>query len=289
MLKGAFSNLELLVCHVLKAMRSLKVEKLVIPAIPDFLHAWTGNFGFSPLDDPVRKEMKYLNTLVFPGIDMLQKPLRHEENVIAAAAAGDTINSEIETEKKSEFASCVEIGPYSVEGDEFVADATNCYKNILASAEEIIPVSVETVMDTISKPEAELRKYLPGEECGISSSPCQIILKSDTNHVSGYICEDTGSSCEDGLTDVIVQADTDLLSQEIQQAAAKFQVENNFCSSISGSRVSSDLSSISQEIKSEQNSSNLDRIPSCKDNNILGPCSELAESKDNAFADGFLL
>lgn len=267
-------------------MRSLKVEKLVIPAIPDFLHAWTGNFGFSPLDDSVRKEMRYLNTLVFPGIDMLQKPLRHEENVIASAA--DTINSEIETEKKSDFASCVEIGPYSVEGDEFVADAANCYKNILASDEDKIPVSVETAMDTISKPEYELRKYLPGEECGISSSSCQIILKSGTKHVSGYICEDTGLSCEEGLTDVNVQADAGLLSQEIQQASAKLQVENNLSSSISG-RVSSDLSSISQEVKSEQKISNLDGVPSCKDNNILSPCAELAESKDNAFADGFLL
>ncbi|ESQ36384.1 hypothetical protein EUTSA_v10009713mg, partial [Eutrema salsugineum] len=94
------------------AMRSLKVEKLVIPAIPDFLHAWTGNFGFSPLDDSVRKEMRSLNTLVFPGIDMLQKPLLPQENVIAAAASGDYVvvhkdamNSEIDTENKLLFAS----------------------------------------------------------------------------------------------------------------------------------------------------------------------------------------
>ncbi|EOA39518.1 hypothetical protein CARUB_v10008137mg [Capsella rubella] len=269
------------------AMRSLKVEKMVIPAIPDFLHAWTGNFGFSPLNDSVRQEMRHLNTLVFPGIDTLQKPLLHEENVIVAAPAGGTINSERETENKSEFASCVEIGPHSIEGDEFIADAANCYKNILASDEENIPISVETAMDTISKPEDELNKCLPGEECGLSSSPCQIILKSGTKHVSNYICEDTGSSCEDGLTDVNVQADAGLLSQEIQ-ASAKFQVENNLSSSISG-RVSSDLSSISQEAKSELNSSNLDGVPSCKENSILGPCAELAESKDNAFADGFLL
>ncbi|XP_010475230.1 PREDICTED: increased DNA methylation 1-like [Camelina sativa] len=270
------------------AMRSLKVEKMVIPAIPDFLPAWTGNFGFSPFDDSVRKEMRYLNALVFPGIDMLQKPLLHEENVTVAAATGDTRKSEIETEKKSEFASCVEIGPSSVEGDELIADASNCYKNILASDEANIPISVETAMDTIPKPEDELRKSLPGEECGVSSSPGEIILKSGTKPVSGHIGEDTGSSCEDRLTDVNVQADAGLHSQEIQQESTKFQVESKLSSSISG-RVSSDLSSITQEAKSEQNPSNLDGVPSCKDNNIVGPCAELAESKDNAFADGFLL
>ncbi|VYS45083.1 unnamed protein product [Arabidopsis thaliana] len=270
------------------AMRSLKVEKLVIPAIPDFLHAWTGNFGFTPLDDSVRKEMRSLNTLVFPGIDMLQKPLLHEENIIAPAAAGDAMISEVETEKKSEFTSSVEIGPYAVEGDEFVADAANCYKDILASDEDNILVSVETAMGTICKPKDELSRHFRGEESGISSSPCQITLKSGTKHVLGHICDDTGSSCEDGLTDVNVEADASLLSQEIQQASASFKVENNLSLSISG-RGSSDLSSISQEVKSEQTSSNLDGVPSCKDYNILVPGAKLDKSKDDAFADGFLL
>ncbi|CAH8251246.1 unnamed protein product [Arabidopsis lyrata] len=270
------------------AMRSLKVEKLVIPAIPDFLHAWTGNFGFTPLDDSVRKEMRSLNTLVFPGIDMLQKPLLHKENIIAPAAAGDAMISEIETEKKSEVASSVEIGPYSVEGTECVDGAANCYKDILASDEDNILVPVETAMGTISKSEDELSRHFRAEECGISSSSCQITLKSGTKHVLGHICDDTGSSCEDGLTDVNVEADASLLSQEIQQASANFQVENNLSLSISG-RGSSDLSSISQEAKSEHTSSKLDGFPSCKDYNILGPGAKLDKSKDDAFADGFLL
>ncbi|KFK42868.1 hypothetical protein AALP_AA1G049400 [Arabis alpina] len=257
------------------AMRSLKVEKLVIPAIPDFLHAWTGNFGFSPLDDSVRKEMRSLSTLVFPGIDMLQKPLLHEENAIATAAAGDSVvvhevamNSEIEKEKKPELVSSAEIGLHS---NELVADGADCYKNFLVSDEENIPVSVETAMDTISKPEDdELKRYIPGEECGITSS----CLKSGAKQ-----CEDTGS-------DVNVEAVASLVSQKILQASAGFQVENKLSPSISG--IGS--SHISQEAtKSEQNSSNGNAIPSCKDIDISGTGVKLAESKDNAFADGFLL
>lgn len=127
----------------MKAMRCLKVEKLVIPAIPDFLQAWTGNFGFSPLDESVRKEMRSLNTLAFPGINMLQKPLVPQGNVIAAAAAGDSVvvhkdkdamTPETETEKKSNFASSAENGLHS---SGYVAGGEDCHKNICVSDEEI--------------------------------------------------------------------------------------------------------------------------------------------------------
>ncbi|CAN8311322.1 unnamed protein product [Cochlearia groenlandica] len=224
------------------AMRSLKVEILVIPAIPDFLHAWTGNFGFSHLDDSVRKEMRSINTLVFPGIDILQKHLLHEENVIAVAPAGDCVvvhkdamNSEIETEMKSEFTSSADEGLHS---NGHVDVGADCYKNTLVSDEENTSVSVETAMDTISK--------LKGEETGKKQ------------------CEDTGSSC----VDVSVEAVASLVPQETLQPSTDFQVENNASSSISGVG-SSDVSSISQETKSEQNSTNGDAIPCCKDNDIL--------------------
>ncbi|KAH0905685.1 hypothetical protein HID58_037512, partial [Brassica napus] len=265
------------------AMRSLKVEKLVIPAIPDFLHAWTGNFGFSPLDDSVRKEMRSLNTLVFPGIDMLHKPLLHEEKKSKFAAVGDCVvvhkdamGSEVETEKKSESASFAET---CLNSNGHVADDdADCDKKTLVSDEKTSPICtpVEATMDTVSKPEGgESRRYIPGEESGISVSSCQFTLKSCSKQR-----DDTGSSCED----VNVEAVAKLLSLEIVQASTEVQIENNLSSSTSG-LGSSDISSITQEGKTEQNSPNREATPSCKDSDRLGPGAKLAVSK----ADGLLL
>ncbi|KAK4761969.1 hypothetical protein SAY87_029853 [Trapa incisa] len=60
-------------------LQSLKVEKLIIPDIPELRHMWA-SFGFIPAAESLKLQMRSLNMLVFSGLDILQKRLLKQEN-----------------------------------------------------------------------------------------------------------------------------------------------------------------------------------------------------------------
>ncbi|XP_027127252.2 increased DNA methylation 1 [Coffea arabica] len=61
-------------------LKSLKVEKLVISAIPGLVETWTEGFGFKPLEDYEKKGLSNINLMVFPGTVWLKKSLCENES-----------------------------------------------------------------------------------------------------------------------------------------------------------------------------------------------------------------
>lgn len=64
-----------LVSSIEEMLISVKVEKLVVSAIPDLVETWTKGFGFVPVGDTEKRRLKKNNLMVFPGTVLLEKSL----------------------------------------------------------------------------------------------------------------------------------------------------------------------------------------------------------------------
>ncbi|XP_022877414.1 increased DNA methylation 1-like [Olea europaea var. sylvestris] len=83
----------LLINSIEEMLKSLRVEKLVVSAIPSVVETWTKGFGFKPLEDDERQSLSKINLMVFPGSVWLQKPLHQstmnqENGPIDASTSG---------------------------------------------------------------------------------------------------------------------------------------------------------------------------------------------------------
>ncbi|XP_071727162.1 increased DNA methylation 1-like [Rutidosis leptorrhynchoides] len=59
-------------------LKLLKIEKLVLSAIPDLVDTWCNSFGFTHLEPEEKKNLNTVNMMVFPGTVWLKKPMYQE-------------------------------------------------------------------------------------------------------------------------------------------------------------------------------------------------------------------
>ncbi|KAM0890346.1 hypothetical protein ACQ4PT_027148 [Festuca glaucescens] len=58
-----------------KMLRSFHVEMLVLSAIPELVNTWVLGFGFKPIEDDEKKQLRNVNLMFFPGTSLLTKRL----------------------------------------------------------------------------------------------------------------------------------------------------------------------------------------------------------------------
>ncbi|KAK4387129.1 Increased DNA methylation 1 [Sesamum angolense] len=83
-----------LINSIEELLKSLKVEKLVISAIPTLVETWTIGFGFQPLEEDEKRSLSKTNLMVFPGAVWLKKPLY--ENHTVQETSGELFSVEFE-------------------------------------------------------------------------------------------------------------------------------------------------------------------------------------------------
>lgn len=69
-------------------LKSFKVEKLVISAIPSLVETWTLGFGFQSLEDGERRSLSNINLMVFPGTVWLKKPIFENQETSQRGGGG---------------------------------------------------------------------------------------------------------------------------------------------------------------------------------------------------------
>ncbi|CAK9151689.1 unnamed protein product [Ilex paraguariensis] len=70
-------------------LKFLKIEKLVISAIPNVVDTWTVGFGFQPLEDDERQSLSNINLMVFPGTIWLKKCLCENQPAVQQTGANE--------------------------------------------------------------------------------------------------------------------------------------------------------------------------------------------------------
>ncbi|KAK4487564.1 hypothetical protein RD792_005790 [Penstemon davidsonii] len=119
-----------LINSVEEMLKSLKVEKLLVSAIPDSVKTWTVGFGFKPLEEEEKRSLSKTNLMVFPGSTWLKKHLYDNHIIDGKSGSCDASIFDEQEARPSEH-------NLFVEETTIVTDAMNCeYENVPPNEEE---------------------------------------------------------------------------------------------------------------------------------------------------------
>ncbi|KAM7279650.1 hypothetical protein ACFE04_006784 [Oxalis oulophora] len=105
-----------------KMLLSMKVETLVISAIPGLVDTWTDGFGFTPVEDYENRSLKKMNLMVFPGTVLLKKRLRGSEK--SAGKSGEPFDEPVQLPEGNAYSTSICTGPETEMSEEIVGNDT---------------------------------------------------------------------------------------------------------------------------------------------------------------------
>ncbi|XWS39302.1 hypothetical protein CRYUN_Cryun18bG0039700 [Craigia yunnanensis] len=222
-----------LFCAIESALCSLKVEKLVIPAIAELTHTWTAVFGFTPLEESLEQEMRSMNMLVFPGVDMLQKLLLEQENTKAnwtavtgpkqiESGSNECITPEAANESKPGSSSGHDTQEFDhgglhhtsrINGEIAAADSDSQCPNFSindtcgtsgfldASLQPNVSVSVEETTLTNYRTGDRRNKSASDSKCDVNPHSSHDALEVENKAGLGSPAKDNTHSCTEGMDD----------------------------------------------------------------------------------------
>ncbi|XWS53973.1 hypothetical protein CRYUN_Cryun10bG0047400 [Craigia yunnanensis] len=215
-----------LFCAIELALCTLKIEKLVIPAIAELTHTWTAVFGFTPLEESLMQEMRSMNMLVFPGIDMLQKLLLEQENTKANLTAvtgpkqtesgsNEHITPEAANESKPGSSSGHDTQEFDdgdlrhtsrINGETIAADSDSQCANVsindTCGTSDSLDASLEPNV-SVSVEETTLTNYRTENKSKCDVNPCSSHDALEVENKAGLDspAEDNTESCTEGMDD----------------------------------------------------------------------------------------
>ncbi|KAK3193762.1 hypothetical protein Dsin_025072 [Dipteronia sinensis] len=263
-----------LLAGIESALYTLNVERLVIPAVAEVKETWTSGFGFKPVEASSRQKMRNMHLLVFPGVDMLQKPvLKHQfavENKIPAEGVKfceleehQTMDEVADTAPHDESAAVESSVQLPVESSHNTSDMLQ--KPVLKhqfAVENKIPAEgvksneleehqiMDEVADTAPHDEfaaVESSLQLPVESSHNTSDVISKTLKfsdsiTDTKCISqlGVIHDDVQESDKTAMNPLVSMSDADAQNKEISDHGGEFHHASRLATKSIGSEVKSE-------------------------------------------------